>query len=395
MNKLKNIICGLGLIIAGPISLMAQDIELNESKKAWEFGLGGSVYQFSRTSLSNFSTLTDNGHKFDLKLDHVLWGGNVYVARELNPYLYLDLQGTVGFTKDNLVGENKNRWYAMVGPGIQWRFGQYFNSKYIEPYLRAGINYMYKDFDMNYQGSVENVNSEEMKWLLENIRNKEGRDKTHMMPISVGAGLQTWLNDRWGIGMQGDYLIMPYKNVANSIQGTVRVMYRLGGKSKKVKPAVEYVEIEREPIVVEKIVEKPIEKIVIKEVSSESELLSQLFTNIRFEFDKDVMTKDSEEYITKVIDVLKKDTSKHYLITGYTDAKGSNAYNIGLSKRRASAVVDKLVDEGLPKSMFKTRGLGSKASHAAASSSNVVREGDRKVTIEFVSNADYWDYLGD
>lgn len=394
MNKLKNIIYALALIVAVPASMMAQEEVLNKSKKAWEFGLGGSVYQFSRTSLSNFSTLTDNGHKFDLKLDHVLWGGNVYVARELNPYLYLDLQGTVGFTKDNLSGNNKNRWYAMVGPGIQWRFGEYFNSKYIEPYLRAGINYMYKDFEMSYAGSLTNANSENMEWILENIRNKEGRNKTHMMPISVGAGLQTWLNDRWGIGMQGDYLIMPYKNVANSIQGTVRIMYRLGGKSKKSKPAVEYVEIEREPVIVEKIVEKPVEKIVIKEVSSESEQLLQLFTNIRFEFDKDVMTKDSEEYITKVVEVLKKDTSKHYLITGYTDARGSNAYNIGLSKRRASAVVDKLVDGGLPQSMFKTRGLGSKASHASASSSNVIREGDRKVTIELVDNTDYWDYLG-
>ncbi|MFV0589567.1 OmpA family protein [Bacteroides reticulotermitis] len=394
MNKFKIIICIWSLIAGGAIPLMAQEtVTEKKASKAWEFGLGGSVFQFSRASFSNFNSVTGKGHQFDLDLNHVVWGGNAYIARELNPYWYLDLQGTVGCTKENLTTDNNHKWYAMVGPGIQWRIGEYFKSKYIEPYLRAGISYMYKDFAMNYNGSV-GPDSDEMSWILENFRNKEGRDRTHLMPISVGAGLNMWLNDRWGIGMQADYLVMPYKNVANSIQGTVRFIYRLGGKTKKTSSAIQYIEVEK-PVVVERIVEKPVEKIVVKEVTHESIMLEQLFTHIHFEFNTDVLTKDSEAYISKVIEALKKDESKRYLITGFTDARGSGEYNLVLSKKRAKAVKDMFVAEGLPQGMFKIAGAGSKTSLAKASTSNVIRDGDRKVTIELIQNMEYWNYLRD
>lgn len=394
MNKYKIIICIWSFIAGGTIPLLAQEsVTEKKESKAWEFGLGGSAFQFSRASFSNFNSVSGQGHQFDLDLNHVIWGGNIYIARELNPYWYLDLQGTVGLAKENMAGDSKHKWYTMVGPGIQWRVGEYFKSKYIEPYLRAGISYMYKDFAMNYNGSVTS-NSNDMDWMLENFRNKEGRDKTHMMPISLGAGLNMWLNDRWGIGMQGDYLIMPYKNVANSIQGTVRVIYRLGGKTKKTSSAIQYVEIEK-PVVVEKIVEKPIEKIVIKEVEHDNIILEQLFTHIHFEFNTDILTKESEQYISKVIEALKQDESKHYLITGYTDARGSGEYNLALSKKRAKAVKEMLVDKGLPEQMFKIAGAGSKTSLAKASTSNVIRDGDRKVTIELIQNMEYWNYLRD
>lgn len=194
--------------------------------------------------------------------------------------------------------------------------------------------------------------------------------------------------------MQADYLVMPYKNVANSIQGTVRFIYRLGGKTKKTSSAIQYIDVEK-PVVVERIVEKPVEKIVVKEVTHESIMLEQLFTHIHFEFNTDVLTKDSEAYISKVIEALKKDESKRYLITGFTDARGSGEYNLVLSKKRAKAVKDMFVAEGLPQGMFKIAGAGSKTSLAKASTSNVIRDGDRKVTIELIQNMEYWNYLRD
>ena len=45
---------------------------------------------------------------------------------------------------------------------------------------------------------------------------KEGKDKQNLIPISLGIGVNMWLNDNIGIGLQGDYLIMPYKHIANS-----------------------------------------------------------------------------------------------------------------------------------------------------------------------------------
>lgn len=230
------IICALFLLTSAHFATAqpvgSKVVKREKYHKRWEFGLGGSVFQFSRTSFTNFSKL-DEGYQFDLKMKQAVFGGNIYVARELNRHFYLDFQGTIGATKESLNNNSdKTKWLYGAALGLQWRLGAYFHSKYIDPYLRAGFGYMYKGFDINYSGT-EGLSEEEMTWIHNNISNKDGRDRTHLMPISLGVGLNMWFNNCWGVGMQGDYILMPYSNVANSLQGTLRVMYRIGGRAKK------------------------------------------------------------------------------------------------------------------------------------------------------------------
>ena len=90
---------------------------------------------------------------------------------------------------------------------------------------------------------------------------------------------------------------------------------------------------------------------------------------------------------------MKADTSRRFLITGYTDARGSATYNIGLSRRRAAAVVEALEKRGVPSEMIKSRGVGKNISYAPVSESHIVREGDRKVTAEIVTKKEYWDFM--
>lgn len=394
MTMKKTYILLLSVLVGGLFPLTAQEVNLNgqnqerKNSKAWELGIGSSVFQFSRAQFSNFTDLKDDGYVFDLKLKHTVYGGNLYIARELNSHFYLDLQGTIGATKDRVGGKDKTKMLYMVGPGLQWRLGEYFGSKYIDPYLRAGVNYMYKGFNMNYKG-LEGLSNEEMDWILTNDMNKDGRDKKHLIPIAVGGGVNMWLNDRFGIGLQADYLIMPYKEIANSLQGTARIMWRLGGKSKKTQPIVEYINVER---VVEKIVEKPIEKekIVEKIVYAN---LCELFNNIYFDFDKATLTADSEKVLDDIAEILKSNSSNNYLITGYTDSRGSHQYNLDLSKRRAAAVVKGLVDRGISSSILKSIGVGKNASQIKPDADNAIREGDRKVTIEIIRNSGYWDNI--
>lgn len=383
------------LFLAGSaMSLKAQNANIEsdsvKTKKAWELGLGGSVFQFSRTSFSNF-TKFDQGYQFDMRLSHAVWGGNIYVARELNSHFYVDLQGTVGLTKESISNSDKNKWLYMVGPGLQWRLGEYFNSKYIDPYFRTGINYMYKGFDINYTGK-EGLNPDDMEWIMNNLKNKEGGDRKHLLPVSLGGGINAWLNDNIGIGVQADYLIMPYRNVANSLQGTVRLIWRIGGEPKKSASRTKYIERER---IVEKIIEKPVivEKAVEKIVEKDNEMLQEIFNNIYFEFDSHLLTTESEKLITQIATALKKDTSKKYLITGFTDSRGSAQYNLELSKKRAAEVVRALTFCGVPSSMLKSRGVSSKISYAKPNVSDNIRVGDRKVTIELISNMEYWNYL--
>ena len=354
--------------------------------KAWEFGIGGSVFQFSRTSFGNFSQLTE-GYVFNLKLEQAVFGGNLYAARELNNHFYLDLQGTVGATGNKQDG-NKTEWLYMLGPGLQWRIGEYFGSKYIDPYLRAGINYMHKDFKIMYVGT-EGLNNQQMQWALNNLNNKAGLDKSDLMPVSLGVGLNMWLNDRWGIGMQGDYLLMPYNNVANSLQGTLRIMYRLGGQSKKTQPTVQYVD---RIVEVEKPAKAP-ETIIRTDTVFKLVETSQILEGISFDFDKADLKPESKAILDKLAELLKQDTQKRYLITGYADSRGNDKYNLQLSGRRAEVVVKALIERGVPSTMLKSLGVGSKIAYAKPSTSDEIRYGDRKMTIEPISNKAYWDHL--
>ena len=82
------------------------------------------------------------------------------------------------------------------------------------------------------------------------------------------------------------------KNLPHFVQVSARVIWRIGGKSKKQAPVVKYVEIEK-PVEVEKIVERIVEKQADTAGSVEA-MACDLLDNIYFEFDKDVLTAASE-----------------------------------------------------------------------------------------------------
>ncbi len=390
-NSLLYILLGGFMLLSVPSGAQETPGEVvteSREKRAWEIGVGASVFQFSRVDFTKFQKGSDN-YQLGLQLRHSVIGPNLYIARELNPYFYLDLQGTVGFTEQFIDGADKLRTLYMVGPGLQWRLGEYFDSKYIDPFFRVGVSYMKKNFDMKYQGVNGDV-TEEMSWVLENLYNKDGVDRNEMIPVSLGLGMNTWLNDHFGIGLQGDYLLMPYKDVANSLQGTVRLIWRMGDKSKKRVAPVQYIEVEKivqgPKEVVEKIVEVPVSEPASVEIC-------ELFNNVYFEFDKSDIRPESEEVLDKIADIMKANSDQKYLITGYTDARGSAEYNIGLSGRRAAAVVEALQKRGVNGDIIKSRGVGKKISYAPVGESHIVREGDRKVTVEIITNMDYWNFM--
>ncbi|MEJ2322542.1 MAG: OmpA family protein, partial [Gammaproteobacteria bacterium] len=46
------------------------------------------------------------------------------------------------------------------------------------------------------------------------------------------------------------------------------------------------------------------------------------------------------------------------VIVGHTDSVGSDAYNQGLSERRAASTADYLVSRGIPRDVITTSGMG-------------------------------------
>jgi outer membrane protein OmpA-like peptidoglycan-associated protein len=77
-----------------------------------------------------------------------------------------------------------------------------------------------------------------------------------------------------------------------------------------------------------------------------------------YEYDSAVLHPRAQAQLKIVANVLKASPAKKLKITGHTDALGSDTYNIALSQRRAEAVKQFFLDQGVPVAQVETVGFG-------------------------------------
>ena len=80
--------------------------------------------------------------------------------------------------------------------------------------------------------------------------------------------------------------------------------------------------------------------------------------NIYFDFDKTSLKSQSFVELNKVVDFLKQNHTVEIEISGHTDSKGSDDYNLNLSQGRSQAVVDYLISQGIDSSRLAAHGYG-------------------------------------
>jgi OOP family OmpA-OmpF porin len=80
--------------------------------------------------------------------------------------------------------------------------------------------------------------------------------------------------------------------------------------------------------------------------------------NIYFDFDKTTLKKESFTELNKVVDFLKQNPSVEIEISGHTDNKGSDDYNLNLSQGRSQAVVDYVISQGIDSGRLTAHGYG-------------------------------------
>lgn len=81
---------------------------------------------------------------------------------------------------------------------------------------------------------------------------------------------------------------------------------------------------------------------------------------INFAVDKAIIPEKNQEVLNKAAAVIKQMPEARLKIIGHTDATASDAYNQKLSERRATAVKDYLVSQGVDANRLITEGMGSK-----------------------------------
>ncbi len=102
-----------------------------------------------------------------------------------------------------------------------------------------------------------------------------------------------------------------------------------------------------------------------------------------FDFDKSVLKPEGKAKLGDLVDKLKAITLEVVIAVGHTDWTGPDAYNQGLSVRRAEAVKAYMVSQGIEANRVYTEGKGEKQPVA----DNKTREGrakNRRVEIEVV-----------
>ena len=357
-----------------------------------EFGLGGTAINHTRTVVSDFHQTSGGDYVFNLEEKHLYGGVSLYSAYELKEWLYADLQGTLGLARYYDSGALKRGLSVLAGPGIQFR--PFVKSEWLQPYLRLGVSYYHKSFPAYYFGQFNGDVTKEAIWKAEDSWNKGSTfDTNTYFPITAGIGLVGWLGDKVGVKIGGDYMRSLGSKGANFAMGTAGLVFRLGGKTKKKLPEV-----------VEKIVEKVVEKDVVREVPVEivkevpkivhsEKTLAELMDNVTFDFDKAVLTEESQPVLDEVAKIIREFGDCRFLVSGHTDARGTDAYNDRLSEARAKAVYEALLDRGVPESMLCFRGFGKRSAIVPAAADDILRRGDRKVVIERITWEPLWNYL--
>ena len=102
-----------------------------------------------------------------------------------------------------------------------------------------------------------------------------------------------------------------------------------------------------------------------------------------FDFDKSVLKPEGKAKLDDLTSKVKDINLEVIIAVGHTDSVGSDAYNQGLSVRRAEAVKAYLVSKGIEKNRVYTEGKGEKQP-VADNKTSEGRAKNRRVEIEVV-----------
>ncbi|MVW72353.1 outer membrane protein OmpA [Bordetella sp. 15P40C-2] len=104
-----------------------------------------------------------------------------------------------------------------------------------------------------------------------------------------------------------------------------------------------------------------------------------------FDFDKSTLKPEGRQLLDQVAQQAQAINLETIIAVGHTDSIGTEAYNMGLSERRAASVKAYLVSRGIDPNRIYTEGKGE----AQPIASNKTREGraqNRRVEIEIVGS---------
>jgi len=287
-----------------------------------------------------------------------------------------------GDTVETGNGNDTDFYQYGVGADLQYAFG---DRSEFTPYLVAGAGGVYNDVF--------------------------GKDDDEFSPyVNVGAGFTKAIFGYDNLRLRGEVRAVydTYDNGLNDgDKGLIDYRAAVGLEMALGKPAPEIVVKE---VPVEKIVikEVPVEKVVVEEAQVDDDgdgvinerdkcpntpqgakvdgngcVVEQtlVMRDITFEFDSARLTANAQRLMENVVAFLRNDPSTRIAISGHTDSRGSDAYNMKLSRDRANEVRDYLVGYGIDASRLEAAGYGE-SRPVASNDNDEGRELNRRVEFQ-------------
>jgi outer membrane protein OmpA-like peptidoglycan-associated protein len=113
------------------------------------------------------------------------------------------------------------------------------------------------------------------------------------------------------------------------------------------------------------------------------ELVLRMPSGITFDFNRFDIKPQFQGTLNEVAQTLNSYNQTYIDVLGHTDSVGTDAYNQGLSERRANAVADYLSSRGVARARMATRGFGE-SQPIATNDTEEGRAANRRVEIKIV-----------
>jgi len=231
------------------------------------------------------------------------------------------------------------------------------------------------------------------------VRNATASGNTYTPYLNAGVGFTTAVLGFDNLRFRGEFRTV----YDDYLQG--KVDYRLGAGLEFALGGSKEPEIVTREVPVEKIVEVPVEKVVIREVPVERIVIKEVapavvetkpvsvdddgdgvindrdrcpntlkgarvdgngcvveqtltIRDITFEFNSARLTANAQRLMENVVAFLRSDAAIRISISGHTDNRGTDAYNLKLSRDRANEVRDYLIGYGIDAARLDAAGYG-------------------------------------